>query len=686
MHRRICILAAVAVVIVVPNAAPQNAAPAQQTSDVVAGGLNYPASLVVGPDRKIYVAVQGERGKPGDGGVVVLDKGKATALATGMDEPRGLGAHQKWIYATDKNRVWRVDLKGKAEILADAGAFPAPVHSLSDLTVDPESGLIYVSDTGANGKDGAIYRLSPKGKAALVTDAMRWPGLHTPTGIVLDGQSHLLAIDAGTGELHRVRLADGTTEKIASGLQGGQGLAWDWFGRLYISTRSGLFVIPRPGDGPVKMTATFESAADICLDPSGKSILVADSKAGSVRAVRTTVPGAEVDETPLPLETAVAFPDLKWTGWNPETASGKLVPLRPILLTHAGDGSNRVFVPTQHGVIHVFPNDQKAKATKVFLDISERVVYSDNQNEEGFLGLAFHPKYKEKGEFFVFYTTKKEKMTNVLSRFRVSKDDPDRADPDSEEVILRIKRPFWNHDGGTIIFGPDGMLYLTLGDGGAANDPFNNGQSLKSWLGKIHRIDIDRKDEDKPYAVPKDNPFVDRPDARPETWAWGLRNIWRMAFDKKTGKLWAADVGQNLYEEINIIEKGGNYGWKLREGLHPFSPKGTGPRKDLIEPIWEYHHRVGLSITGGTVYRGKRLPELDGAYLYADYVTGKIWALRYDEAKKRVVANQPIRDKNLPIMSFGEDENGEVYLMTYSVSGRGLFWFVRAGEKGGRSQ
>jgi hypothetical protein len=188
---------------------------------------------------------------------------------------------------------------------------------------------------------------------------------------------------------------------------------------------------------------------------------------------------------------------------------------------------------------------------------------------------------------------------------------------------------------------------------------------------------VDHKDKDKPYAIPKDNPFVGKAGARPEIWAYGVRNPWRMAFDRKTGKLWASDVGQNLYEEIDIFTAGGNYGWSVREGLHPFSSIGAGPRKDLIEPIWEYHHDTGKSLTGGTVYRGKRLPELDGYYLYADYVIPRIWGLRYDEKEGRVVANRPIRDPNMPVMSFGEDETGEVYFMTYSATGKGIYWFVR---------
>ena len=329
----------------------------------------------------------------------------------------------------------------------------------------------------------------------------------------------------------------------------------------------------------------------------------------------------------MPLETAVAFPNLKWTGWEPETATGKANPFRPILLTHAGDGSKRVFVATEQGVVYAFANDQKATKTHVFLDLRDRVAYDDNTNEEGFLGMAFHPQFKQNGELFVFYTRKTPKLTNVVSRFRLAKDDPTRADPASEQELLRFTKPFWNHDGGTIVFRPDGYLYVFHGDGGSANDPYDNGQNLKTLLGKVLRIDVDKKDDGKHYAVPKDNPFVDHKDAAPEIWAYGLRNVWRMAFDRKTGQLWAADVGQNLYEEINLITKGGNYGWNRREGLHPFGARGTGPRPEFIEPIWEYHHDVGKSLTGGTVYRGKRLPELDGAYLYGDYVTGKLWAL-----------------------------------------------------------
>ncbi|MCH9053211.1 MAG: PQQ-dependent sugar dehydrogenase [Proteobacteria bacterium] len=216
-------------------------------------------------------------------------------------------------------------------------------------------------------------------------------------------------------------------------------------------------------------------------------------------------------------------------------------------------------------------------------------------------------------------------------------------------------------NGGTIVFGPDGYLYIVLGDGGKANDPFGNGQNLETLLGSILRIDVDHQDAGKKYAIPQDNPFVGHAKARPEIYAYGLRNIWRMSFDRETGDLWAGDVGQDLWEEINIIRKGGNYGWNVREANHKFGPNGSGPRKDLIDPIWEYHHDIGKSITGGHVYRGKRVPALVGKYIYADYVSTLIWALDYDAKAGEVRGNHPISSEKLAIMSFGEDEMGEVY-------------------------
>ncbi len=380
----------------------------------------------------------------------------------------------------------------------------------------------------------------------------------------------------------------------------------------------------------------------------------------------------------LPLKAVHAFPELSWADWEPINARGQNIPLRPIILTTPGDGGNRLFMATQQGVVHVFENDPQVKQSKVFLDLSDKVSYKDNENEEGLLGFAFHPKYKENGQFFIYYTSKAAPHTSIISRFKASGDDPNKADAAFEEELMRIEQPFWNHNGGTIAFGPDGYLYIGLGDGGAANDPFKNGQNLGTLLGSILRIDIDHKSAGLPYAIPSDNPFVDQKGARGEIWAYGLRNVWRLSFDRKTGTLWAGDVGQNLWEEINIIVKGGNYGWNLREATHPFGPEGSGPRTDLIEPIWEYDHQVGKSITGGLVYRGKKLPELAGMYVYADYVTGKIWALKYDADKKEVVSNLSIPTEGFPIISFGEDAEGEIYFMIVSNDGRGIYRFEPA--------
>ena len=323
--------------------------------------------------------------------------------------------------------------------------------------------------------------------------------------------------------------------------------------------------------------------------------------------VPVTTMAEDIDTSPIGIQTERAFPNLRLR--------------RPVIITHAGDGSDRLFIVTQQGVVHWIPNDQSVKKTNKFLDIEDQVVYADRKNEEGLLGLAFHPKYKENGYFYVYYTSTEEPLLSKVSRFSVSKDDPNKADPESELELMRVKQPFWNHNGGTLIFGPDGYLYIALGDGGAFNDPHMNGQNVQTLLGSILRIDVDKKEGDKNYAIPADNPLQGQDRfARGEIYAWGFRNPWRMAFDRETGLLWAADVGQDVWEEINIVKKGGNYGWDLREGFHKFGPNGFEANPALTEPIFEYHHDIGKSITGGSVYRGKRIPKLNGYYLYGDYV------------------------------------------------------------------
>ncbi len=377
----------------------------------------------------------------------------------------------------------------------------------------------------------------------------------------------------------------------------------------------------------------------------------------------------------LSLAGADAFPKLQWKNYETVDDQGRFQPLRPMCLTHANDGSNRVFVGTQGGVIHVFDNHRDEQETQIFLDIKDQVFDWQKENEEGLLGLAFDPHYKDTGAFYVYYSSEPEPRTSIISRFLVSKDNPNQADPESEEIILKLPQPFSNHNGGAIAFGPDGYLYIALGDGGSRNDPIGNGQDLTSLMGSILRVDVHRKDGSQAYGIPSDNPFLKTPGAKPEIFAYGFRNIWRMSFDRKTGALWAGDVGQDLWEEINLVRKGGNYGWNIREGSYLFGNGTLQNQERPQEPVWEYDHQIGKCITGGFVYRGTRVPELQGAYLYADFITGRIWALYYDEIKQQVIRNMRIPTGETPVLAFGEDEAGEVYYLLETIGGQGIFRF-----------
>ena len=340
-----------------------------------------------------------------------------------------------------------------------------------------------------------------------------------------------------------------------------------------------------------------------------------------------------------------------------------------IFLADAGKNIDRLFVALQPGKIMQFNPVIDDKTAEVFMDLSERV--SVKGNEEGLLGLAIDPKYSSNGFFYVYYSASNPRRS-VVSRFKVSNPKTGKGETTSEQILLEIDQPFSNHNGGHIAFGPDGYLYIAVGDGGKANDPYNNGQNLSTLLGSILRIDVSRVDSENGYKVPQDNPFVNIDgNAKTEIWAYGLRNPWRFSFDRDTGDLWAGDVGQNRFEEIDLIKIGGNYGWKIMEGLSCF-PRGKQCDSSGIQsPVIEYGRADGCSVTGGYVYRGKRLPSLFGAYIYGDFCTGNIWAFRYDGTS--VTEHLKLVDSNLRISSFAEDRDGEIYIVSYT---KGIYRLV----------
>ena len=383
--------------------------------------------------------------------------------------------------------------------------------------------------------------------------------------------------------------------------------------------------------------------------------------------------GATSDTRPMRWRAGGAFLLLCWLCAAPAAASeaceepvGAEIPSitlqkwldgfeQPVHLAHAGDDSGRLYVVEQAGRIRVI-EDGRLRPDPL-LDIRGRVT---SGGEKGLLSVAFHPRHADNGYFYVDYTAREGGLHTVIARFTRGADG--RADPASEQVLLRIAQPYGNHNGGQLAFGPDGYLYIGMGDGGSANDPHGHGQNLSTLLGALLRIDVDRAAEGGPYAIPKDNPSLAVSGARPEIWAYGLRNPWRFSFDTLAGALYLADVGQDRVEEIDIVTAGANLGWSIMEGDRCNARSAElCARDDLSAPIASYGHDEGVAVTGGYVYRGRRIPGLCGVYLYADYGSGRLWGLRYRDG--RVRAARHLLDTGLNISSFGQDGKGEMYVI-----------------------
>ena len=435
------------------------------------------------------------------------------------------------------------------------------------------------------------------------------------------------------------------------------------------SVLGGLSEPPRPTIVPVESTPTprpTEAPPTAAIpSPTLASTLSPTPVNGTVAALAADTPTLPPTDTPVPTapsSTSTAVPTDP-TSPSLQTLNLKLLPLvsglnRPVYLTNAGDGSGRLFVVEQRGRI-IIVKDGAVNPTP-FLDIVS-LVGSDSL-ERGLLSVAFQPDYATNGFLFVDYTNKEG--NTVIARYHVA-DNPDQADPNSAKILLTIDQPYPNHNGGQLAFGPDGYLYVGMGDGGSANDPHNNGQSLNTLLGKILRLDINQGD---PYGVPANNPFVNQADARPEIWAYGLRNPWRFSFDRATGDMYIADVGQDRYEEVDVAlagtPGGQNFGWRLMEGAHCFDPANCDPASlGVVLPVAEYDHSQGCSITGGYVYRGEQFPALTGTYFYSDWCSGIIWSLRREADGSWSQAE--LLPSGLQVSSFGQDEAGELYVVNY---------------------
>lgn len=391
-------------------------------------------------------------------------------------------------------------------------------------------------------------------------------------------------------------------------------------------------------------------------DPPASATTPSPTSGPSTSASPTTSPDGSTAASPSPTDT----PAPTDPPFDPATVSVRLealpeaIPGGPLAITHAGDGSGRVFVAAKDGRVWILRDG--VRSADPFLDIADLV--SDG-GEQGLLGLAFHPDFPADPRVFVDYTDRGG--DTVVAWFRVPSADADAVDPGSRTVVTEIEQPFANHNGGAIAFGPDGYLYVALGDGGGAGDPADRARRLDTLLGKILRLDVDADPLSPGYAIPDGNPFGGVARARPEIWLSGLRNPWRMAFDRATGDLWFGDVGQGDWEEVDVARAGVgglDFGWDRMEGSHCYEPARDCDRTGLVLPVTEYGHPEGCTIIGGVVYRGLEFPILRGGYLFADYCSGRMWAVA-------AVDDGPVEPVRVGtagpgVVAFGEDEQGEV--------------------------
>jgi glucose/arabinose dehydrogenase len=421
---------------------------------------------------------------------------------------------------------------------------------------------------------------------------------------------------------------------------------------------------PTEGNEPPAAEVAQASATALAVESPVQAIATATQTFLPVLVETIVTPTATPVPSPTAMPTATPSPTPQTTPVDAISLEPILTEglLRPVYLTHAFDG--RLFIVEQDGTIRIIQEGQLLP--EAFLDISERV--GSNGYEQGLLSVAFHPDYATAGQpgtgvFYVYYTD--NNGDTVVSHFQVSESSPNLADENSEVIVLQVDQPYPNHNGGLLKFGPDDYLYVGLGDGGSAGDPQGHGQNKDTLLGSMLRIDVSQAGDG--YEIPPDNPFVDDPDARPEIWSYGWRNPWRFSFDRLTGDMYIADVGQGMWEEVSFqpgnSQGGENYGWNIMEANACFSAQSCD-QSGLVLPIFDYDHSKGCSITGGYVYRGEQFPELAGNYFVADFCSGIMWRLFPDGTGHWLEAEFP--SSGFPVSSFGEDVNGELYVLDHS--------------------